>query len=98
MTCFSNYLRTQIFKATQDCDLTDGTINLLTSQNWLERWIKDLFNPLAGIIFKKQEQSTSNLQKKILEKIYSNLMNASDDKKESKRLQKKTSKMKRKSV
>ena len=50
VTRLLNYLRTQFFKATRDCDLTDGTINLLTFENWLERRIKDLSNPLAEII------------------------------------------------
>ena len=32
-----NYLRTQFFKATCDYDLTDGTINLLSFEVWLEK-------------------------------------------------------------
>ena len=81
-----NYLRTQFFKAAQDCDLTDGTINLLTFENWLERRIKELFKQLAEIISiqearaKQQHPPKENFKKK----IYSNFMNASDDKKESK--------------
>ena len=86
MTHLPNYLRAQFFKATRDCNLTDGTINLLTFQNWLERWIKDLFNPLAEIISiqeartKQQQPPKENFKKK----IYSNFMNASYDKRESK--------------
>ena len=45
-----NYLRTQFYKATCDCDLTDGTANLLSFESWLEKRIKDLFDPLAEII------------------------------------------------
>ena len=50
VTSLPNYLRTQFYKATRDCNLTDGTINLLLFENWLEKRIWDLFNPLAGII------------------------------------------------
>ena len=85
VTRIPNYLRTQFFKATRDCDLTDGTINLLTFENWLERRIKDLFNPLAEIISiqearTKQQPPKENLKKK----IYSNFMNAKDDEREGK--------------
>ena len=45
-----NYLRTQFFEATCDYDLTDGTINLFLFEVWPEKRVKDLFNPLAGII------------------------------------------------
>ena len=86
MTCLPNYLRTQFFKATRDCNLTDGTINLLTFENWLEIRIKGFFNPLAEIT-SIQEASTKHQQplKEYFEKkIYSNFMNASDDTKESK--------------
>ena len=86
VTRFLKYIRTQFFKATGDCDLIDGTINLQTFENWLERRIKDLFNPLAEIISvqearTKQQQPPKDHFKK---KIYSNFMNASNYKKESK--------------
>ena len=45
-----NNLRTQFFKATCDYDLTDGTISLLLFEVWLEKRVKDLFNPLVEII------------------------------------------------
>ena len=86
MTRLPNYPRTRFFKATRDCDLTDGTINLLTFENWLERWITGLFNPLAEIIF-IQEARTKHQQppkENFKRKIYSSFMIASDDKKESK--------------
>ena len=50
MTRLPNCPRTNFFKANQDCDLTYGTINLLTFDNWLERRIRDLLNPLAETI------------------------------------------------
>ena len=85
MTRLPNYSRTQFFKA-RDCDLTDGTINLLTFESWLERRIKDLFNPPAEIISiqeakaKQQQPPKENFKWK----IFSNFMNVSNDKKESK--------------
>ena len=85
MTRLPNYLRTQFFKA-RDCDLTDGTINLLTFESWLERRIKDLFNPPAEIISiqeakaKQQQPPKKNFKRK----TFSNFMNVSNDKKESK--------------
>ena len=86
VTRLSKYLHTQFFKPTRDCDLTEGIINLLTFENWLERRNKDLFNPLAKIISiqgarAKQQQPPKDSSKK---KIYSNFMNASNDKKENK--------------
>ena len=87
MTRLPNYLRTQFFKATRDCDLTDDTINLLTFENWLERRIKDLFSPLAEII-SIQEAGTKHRQppkENFRKKIYSNFINATYDKRESKR-------------
>ena len=70
----------------RDCDLTDSTINLLTFENWLEGRVKDLFRPLAEIISiqeartKQQQTPKENFKKK----MYSNFVNASNDKKESK--------------
>ena len=86
VTRLPNHLQTQFFKPTRDCDLTVGTINLLTSENWLERRNKDLFNPLAKIISiqgarTKQQQPPKDSSKN---KIYSNFMNASNDKEENK--------------
>ena len=63
-----NYLRTQFYKATQDCNLTHGTINLPTFKGWLERRIKDLFNQLAETI--QEARNTNNLQRKILKRKY----------------------------
>ena len=86
MTRLPNYLRTQFFKATRDCNLTNGTINPLTFKNWLERRVKGFFNPLAEIT-SIQEASTKHqqpLKEYFNKKIYFNFMNASDDKKESK--------------
>ena len=46
LTRLPYYLQTRLFKVTRDCDLTDGSINLLTFQNWLEKIIKNLLRPM----------------------------------------------------
>lgn len=50
-TVFSKHIFKQFFKATRDCNLNDGANNLLAFEDWLERQIKDFFNPLTKIIF-----------------------------------------------
>ena len=54
------HLRIQFFRATCDYDLTDGTINLLLSEVWLEKRVKDLFNPLVEIISLKDSKSNKH--------------------------------------
>ena len=65
-----NYLRTQFFKATCDYDLTDGTINLLSFEVWLEKRVKDLFNPLAEII--SLQDAKSNKHQHIKDQLIKN--------------------------
>ena len=79
-----NYLRTQFYKATCDCDLTGGTTNLLSFESWLEKRIKDLFNPLAEIIAIQEATSKHKQHAKgsFKRKIFSNFMNNNADKKE----------------
>ena len=48
------------FKATCDYDLNDGTINLLSFEVWLEKRVKDLFNPLAEIISLQDAKSNKH--------------------------------------
>ena len=55
-----NNLRTQFFKATCDYDLTDGTISLLLFEVWLEKRVKDLFNPLVEIISLQDSKSNKH--------------------------------------
>ena len=54
------YFRTQFLKATCDCDLTDGTINPLSFKVWLEKRVKDLFNPLAETISLQDAKSSKH--------------------------------------
>ena len=45
-----NYLRNQFFKSTAYSSFTDGSVNLITFEKWLERKLHSYFNPLADII------------------------------------------------
>ena len=90
-----NYLRTQFFKAICDYDLTDGTINLLSFEVWLEKGVKGLFNPLAEIISLQDVKSNKHQHIKDqliknLYKIHTNHLNKEsklDEKKDQKRKQ-----------
>ena len=46
-------LRQYLFKATRDCNLIDGRVNLIVLENWLERKLRTYFSPLADIIAPK---------------------------------------------
>ena len=76
VTRLLNYLHTQFYKATRDCDLTDGTINLLLFESWLEKCIKDLFNSLSKIIAiqegtsKQQQHSKDSFKMKIFFQLH----------------------------
>ena len=70
VTRLPNCLRTQFFKATRDCDLTDGTINLLTFENWSERRIKDLINPLPEIISIQEARAKHQQPPSFVERLY----------------------------
>ena len=37
------------FKATRDCNVIGGIVNLTVFENWLKRKLKTYFNPLADI-------------------------------------------------
>ena len=72
VTRLPNYLRKQFYEATRQCDLTNGTTNLLSFESWLEKCI----NSLAEII-----QNTSNTQDSFNREIFSKFMNNNTDKK-----------------
>ena len=80
VTLLPNYLRTQFYKATRDCDLTDGTTNLLSFGSWLEKRIKDLFNPSAEIIAiqeassKHQQHPKHSFKRKILSNFITTML------------------------
>ena len=77
IACLLNYLATQFFKATRNSDLSDGTINLIIFEIWLERGIKDLFDPSTEII-SIQKATTKHEQplQDNLTKSYSNFINS----------------------
>ena len=43
-------LHQEFFKATRDCNLIDGIVNLIVFENWIEKKLKTYFNPLSDII------------------------------------------------
>ena len=45
-----NYLRNQFLKSTSDSSFTDGSVNLIVFEKWLEKKLRSYFNPLADII------------------------------------------------
>ena len=47
VTRLPHLLRQDFFKGTRDIGLTDGTLNLIGFEKWLEKKSKVLFNPLA---------------------------------------------------
>ena len=88
-------LRQKFFKATRDCNLIDGRVNLIVFENWLERKLKTYFNPLAHIIAaedtslkyhnpkKKKNLKVNNM---LSEKKDDNIMPAIDGKEECKNI------------
>ena len=77
MARLPDYLRSQFFRATRDCNLTDDTVNLLSFEDWLEKRVKDQFKPLAEITnlqkikLKQNQNSKDHLYKN---RMYSNLI------------------------
>ena len=84
VTRLPNYLCTQFYKVTPDCDLVDGTTNLLSFETWLEKRIKHLFYSLAGIVPIKEATSKHQQHPKysFQRKMFSNSMSNNADKKE----------------
>ena len=59
------FLRRDFFKATKNSNMLDGSLNLITLENWLDKKLKSLFNPLADIIrMKKINQKRKSFHKR----------------------------------
>ena len=50
------FLRRDVFKATKNSNMLDGSLNLITLENWLDKKSKSLFNPLADIISNEEDK------------------------------------------
>ena len=50
------FLRQDFFKATKNSNMLDGSLNLITLENWLDKKLKSLFNPLADIISNEEDK------------------------------------------
>ena len=59
-------LRQYLFKATRDCNLIDGRVNLIVLENWLERKLRAYFSPLSDIIAAKDTSPIIPKSKKII--------------------------------
>ena len=51
-----SFLRRDFFKATKNSNMLDGSLNLITLENWLDKKLKSLFNPLADIISNEEDK------------------------------------------
>ena len=51
-----SFLRRDFFKATKNSNMLDGSLNLITLENWLDKKLKSLFNPLAHIISNEEDK------------------------------------------
>ena len=62
-----SFLRQEFFEAAKYSNMLDGSVNVVTSENWLDEKLKSLFNPLTEII--------SNEEDKQKEKIFLTITN-----------------------
>ena len=44
------HLRKEFYKHTKDASLTDGTLNLIMFESWLDKQLKVYFNPLVEVV------------------------------------------------
>ena len=48
--CLPFHFRKKFYKHTKDASLTDGTLNLIMFESWLDRQLKVYFNPLVTVV------------------------------------------------
>ena len=51
-----SFLRRDFFKARKNSNILDGSLNLITLENWLDKKLKSPFNPLAHIISNEEDK------------------------------------------
>ena len=51
-----SFLRRDFFKARKNSNIFDGSLNLITLENWLDKKLKSPFNPLAHIISNEEDK------------------------------------------
>ena len=85
--------QSQFFKHTKDFNMLDGTINLTTLEQWLEKQLQIIFNPFANILaaqIKNNKHNGRQIKKQKLHDSLSKSLNAisgsptRDNKKQSK--------------
>ena len=52
--------QSEFFKHTKDFNMLDGTINLTTLEQWLEKQLQIIFNPLASILAAETKNNKKN--------------------------------------
>ena len=52
--------QSEFFKHTKDFNMLDGTINLTTLEQWLEKQLQIIFNPLANILAAEIKNNKQN--------------------------------------
>ena len=71
--------QSQFFKHTKDFNMLDGTINLTTLEQWLEKQLQIIFNPFANILaaeIKNNKQNGRQIKKQKLHDSLSKSLNA----------------------
>ena len=56
-----SFLRRDFFKATKNSNMLDGSVNLITLKNWLDKKLKSIFNPLADIISNEKDKQKEKI-------------------------------------
>ena len=51
-----SFLPRDFFKATKNSNTLDGSLNLITLENWLDKKLKSLFSLLADIISNEEDK------------------------------------------
>ena len=71
--------QSQFFKHTKDFNMLDGTINLTTLEQWLEKQLQIIFNPFANILaaqIKNNKHNGRQIKKQKLHDSLSKSLNA----------------------
>ena len=60
-----SFLRRDVFKTTKNSNMLDGRLNFIKLENWLEKKLKSLFNPLqTSLQMKKINKNRENFYKR----------------------------------
>ena len=71
--------QSEFFKQTKDFNMLDGTINLTKLEQWLEKQLQIIFNPLANILAVEIKNNKQNERQIKNQKLYDNLSKSLND-------------------